>query len=94
MDPRHRDNLLPFLERTADRWNLACWLDVMRMPWFETTDAAEDALNDLCRELEHDDWLERTPLVRKLREHAARRTRLGRLHTRVGNRWYDLRHGG
>lgn len=91
MAPSHRDNLIRYLRRTADRWNLSCWFDVMSVPSPEhPSDGVALALEELFRDLERDDWLERTPLMKKLVTYE--RGRFGRLLTRVHNRVYDVTH--
>jgi hypothetical protein len=92
MDPRHRDNLLPFLRRHADAYNDRCWRSLLhRIHLFSDTDAGDDAFDSILDDLAADDWIERTPLVAKLRKYAERRTVVGRLSTHLHNRTFKVR---
>lgn len=94
MDPRHRANLLPFLVRNADHYNRLCWKDHLRhVPSGRLSDGVADALDAIERELELDsaEWLEQTPLVRRLREFEARQTVLDRTRVKIHNKTYPLR---
>lgn len=94
MDPRHRANLLPFLRRNAWHYNSQCWFEHMRYaPTGHMSDGVADAMDAIEFELglDPEEWLERTPLMTKLREYEAERTLIDKIRTKVHNRTYPLR---
>lgn len=89
MDPRHRDNLLPFLERHMDRYYGRAYADARHE--FRNIDGPSygRAMSEFTFGARH--WLNSTELVKALQRYADKRTPIGRLRTRLHNRTYPLR---
>lgn len=91
MDPRHRDNLIPFLVRNERLYNMQAAMSAAASFRGHDSDAADWAFDQMLDELERPDWLESTPLMRKLREYEAQRSELGKIRTRIHNKTYPIR---
>lgn len=90
MDPRHRDNLLPFLRRRARNYRDAAHHAATTTFYDAPDDVFESAMEPF--EIYTDEqWLESTPLVRELQRYESERSTVGRWRTWSHNRTYKLR---
>jgi len=90
MDPRHRDNLLPFLRRRAKHYRDAASHAAIRLFYDAPDDVYEAAMDEFDTPTD-EAWLEATPLARELRRYEEERSPVGKLRTKSHNRTYRLR---
>jgi len=91
MDPRHRDNLLPFLRRRASKLRNDAHYDASRQFYAAPDEVYEEAMQEFDNGFSDEGWLNLTPLVMELRRYDQERSRIGRLRTWSHNRTYKLR---
>lgn len=90
MDPRHRDNLLPFLRRGAKAHRDAAHRAAALL-FYDAPDEVYESAMEPFEHLTDEQWLEATPLVAELRRYETERSAIGKLRTSSHNRTYRLR---
>lgn len=95
MDPDYRSNVIGFLRRNARALQDRAFVRFRQSFPDDPSDGVAAAMDQICAELEQDpaEWIDQTPLMQRLLELDAGRTRLQRAKTAVRNKAYEVATG-